>query len=98
MNITIWKLLISVSLLTILLIIGVSVWALDHSYIGLARTGLEILFIMCIACCSWLMVSISTIFKSLEETLDSMQLIKIGITEAKELLKEYGSCTRPHDK
>lgn len=98
MNITLWKMLIAISLTTILSIIGVSVWALDHNYFGLVRISLGILFVLCIVCCGWLVFSITTIFRSLEFTLVSVNELKIGIKEAKDMLREYGICIHPHDK
>jgi hypothetical protein len=89
MRLQTWKVLLSLTLGAITSIIGVSVWALETNNYDLTRLGLLILFAICVLGSGWIILTLATVFKTIEHTLLSVDEIKEGLLEAQQLLREY---------
>lgn len=99
MRLSTWKVLLSLTLGAITAIIGVSAWALETNNYDLTRLGLIILFAICVLGSGWIIVTLATVFKTIEHTLLSVDEIKEGLLEAQILLREYeeASCNCRED-
>lgn len=89
MRSTSWKVLLALTFGSIIGIIGVSIWELNKNDYDAARIGLSILLILCVVCCGFIIISISTTIKAIENTLLAVSEIKTGLVEAQQMLREY---------
>lgn len=84
-----WKVLLGIVLGVMTGVIGISTWALETNNHDLTRIGLLLIFAICVIGSSWLVITLSAVFNTIENTLMSVDEIKAGLLDAQQLLREY---------